>query len=173
MFVELIPLLAGRTVMIMLAREDEKSIRVCMIPKKANPDEDPVLTTPLTHISTPEGLGHACQGEIPRPPSRARNDMRERKALGKLRRVPHATGQHAGPSQSRNGGRGQGCARRSQPQGGREAEGEVIVVHADYIGLCSARSRNCVISDSGFQKLWCAARLMLAELSPTITKPAT
>lgn len=114
MFVELMPLLAGRTVMIAAARENEKTIRICVIPKKTSAHENPVLTTTLTYTGTPEALGRAYQGEIPRPPSRARNDMRERKALGKLRRVPHATGQHAGPSQSRNGGRGQGCARRSQ-----------------------------------------------------------
>ena len=32
MFVELMPLLAGRTVMITVTREDEKTVRVCAIP---------------------------------------------------------------------------------------------------------------------------------------------
>jgi hypothetical protein len=34
MFFELMPMLAGRTVMITVAREDHKAVRVCIIPKK-------------------------------------------------------------------------------------------------------------------------------------------
>ena len=56
MFVELMPLLAGRTVMITVAREDDKAIRVCIIPKKAKEDENPALTTPLSYTGTPEEL---------------------------------------------------------------------------------------------------------------------
>ncbi len=56
MFVELMPLLAGRTVMITGAREDEKSDRVCIIPKKTKEDEIPALTTPLTYAGTPDEL---------------------------------------------------------------------------------------------------------------------
>ena len=56
MFVELMPLLAGRTVMITVAREDEKSLRVNVIPKKAKEDENPALTTPLSYTGTPEEL---------------------------------------------------------------------------------------------------------------------
>ncbi len=56
MFVELMPLIAGRTVMITVAREDEKTLRVNVIPKKAKEDENPALTTPLSYTGTPEEL---------------------------------------------------------------------------------------------------------------------
>lgn len=56
MFVELMPLLAGRTVMITVAREDEKALRVNVIPKKVKEDENPALTTPLSYTGTPEEL---------------------------------------------------------------------------------------------------------------------
>ena len=56
MFVELMPLLAGRTVMITVAREDEKTLRVNVIPKKSREDENPALTTPLSYTGTPEEL---------------------------------------------------------------------------------------------------------------------
>ena len=55
MFVELIPLLAGRTVMITVAREDDKTLRVNVIPKIKD-DENPALTTPLSYTGTPEEL---------------------------------------------------------------------------------------------------------------------
>jgi PRTRC genetic system protein E len=55
-FVELMPLLAGRTVMITVAREDEKMLRVNVIPKKVKEDENPALTTPLSYTGTPEEL---------------------------------------------------------------------------------------------------------------------
>ena len=49
-------MLAGRTVMITVARDDDKAIRVCIIPKKAKDDENPALTTPLSYTGTPEEL---------------------------------------------------------------------------------------------------------------------
>jgi PRTRC genetic system protein E len=55
-FVELMPMLAGRTVMITVAREDDKAVRVCIIPKKGKDDENPALTTPLSYTGTPEEL---------------------------------------------------------------------------------------------------------------------
>jgi PRTRC genetic system protein E len=55
-FVELMPLLAGRTVLITVAREDDKTLRVCVIPKKAKEDDNPALTTPLSYTGTPEEL---------------------------------------------------------------------------------------------------------------------
>jgi len=55
MFVELMPMLAGRTVMITVARENEKALRVCVIPK-AKENENPALTTPLSYTGTPEEL---------------------------------------------------------------------------------------------------------------------
>ena len=56
MFVELMPMLAGRTVMITVAREDDKTLRVNVIPKKVKDDENPALTTPLSYHGTPEEL---------------------------------------------------------------------------------------------------------------------
>lgn len=56
MFVELMPLLAGRTVMITVAREDDKMLRVNVIPAKSGADENPALTTPLSYTGTPEEL---------------------------------------------------------------------------------------------------------------------
>lgn len=55
MFVELMPLLAGRTVLITVARVDDKTLRVNVIPHgKAN--ENPALSTPLTYTGSPEEL---------------------------------------------------------------------------------------------------------------------
>jgi PRTRC genetic system protein E len=56
MFVELIPLLAGRTVLITVAKVDDKTLRVNLIPDLAKPDDNPALTTPLTCTGTPEEL---------------------------------------------------------------------------------------------------------------------
>jgi PRTRC genetic system protein E len=55
-FVELMPLLAGRTVLITVAREDEKMVRVNFIPRKMKEDDNPALTTPLSYTGTPEEL---------------------------------------------------------------------------------------------------------------------
>ncbi len=56
MFVELMPLLAGRTVLITVAKVDAKTLRVNMIPTQAKADENPALTTPLTYTGSPEEL---------------------------------------------------------------------------------------------------------------------
>ena len=57
MFVELMPLLAGRTVMITVARENDKTLRVNVIPTtKTGEGENPALTTPLSYTGTPEEL---------------------------------------------------------------------------------------------------------------------
>jgi PRTRC genetic system protein E len=55
-FVELMPLLAGRTVLITVAKVDDKTLRVNFIPTQAKPDENPALTTPLTYTGLPEEL---------------------------------------------------------------------------------------------------------------------
>jgi len=56
-FVELMPLLAGRTVMITVARTDDKTLRVNVIPTtKSGENENPALTTPLSYTGTPEEL---------------------------------------------------------------------------------------------------------------------
>lgn len=57
MFVELMPLLADRTVMITVAREDDKMLRVNVIPTtKPGSTENPALTTPLSYTGAPEEL---------------------------------------------------------------------------------------------------------------------
>ena len=56
MFVELMPLLAGRTVMITVAREDDKTIRLHVIPKKWKADDNAALSIPLSYTGTPEEL---------------------------------------------------------------------------------------------------------------------
>ena len=56
MFVELMPLLAGRTVLITAAKVDDKTLRVNVIPTQAKADENPALTTPLTYTGSPEEL---------------------------------------------------------------------------------------------------------------------
>jgi PRTRC genetic system protein E len=55
-FVELMPMLAGRTVMITVAREDDKTLRLHIIPKKMKDDENPALSMPLSYTGTPEEL---------------------------------------------------------------------------------------------------------------------
>ena len=56
MFVELMPLLAGRTVMITVARVDDRTLRVNVIPTKKSEDENAALTTPLSYTGAPEDL---------------------------------------------------------------------------------------------------------------------
>jgi len=56
MFVELMPLLASRTVLITVAKVDDKTLRVNVIPTQAKADEDPALSTPLTYTGRPEEL---------------------------------------------------------------------------------------------------------------------
>ena len=47
MFVELMPLLAGRTVLITVANMDDKTLHVNVIPH-GKADDNPALNTPLT-----------------------------------------------------------------------------------------------------------------------------
>jgi PRTRC genetic system protein E len=56
LFVELMPLLAGRTVLITVAQVDDKTLRVNVIPTQAKADENRALTTPLTYTGSPEEL---------------------------------------------------------------------------------------------------------------------
>ena len=57
MFVELMPLFVGRTVMITVSREDDKTLRVNVIPTtKSGENKNPALTTPLSYTGTPEEL---------------------------------------------------------------------------------------------------------------------
>jgi PRTRC genetic system protein E len=54
-FVELMPLLKQRTLLITVARVDEK-LKVNVIPAKGKEGEDQALTTPLTYAGTAEEL---------------------------------------------------------------------------------------------------------------------
>ena len=55
MFIELMPLLKQRTLLITVARIDEK-LKVNIIPAKAKEGEDEALTTPLSYTGSPEEL---------------------------------------------------------------------------------------------------------------------
>jgi len=55
-FIELMPVLAGRTVLITVAKVDDKNLRVNVIPAQAKADENLALTTPLTFTGSPEEL---------------------------------------------------------------------------------------------------------------------
>jgi len=54
-FVELMPLLAGRTVLITVPKVDDKTLRVNVIPH-GKADDNPALSTPLTYTGSPEEL---------------------------------------------------------------------------------------------------------------------
>ena len=81
MFVELMPLLAGRAVLITLAKADDKALRVNVIPAQAKADENPALSTPLTYTGATEGFaarecGLGARGQAglaTRPVDRVRN----------------------------------------------------------------------------------------------------
>ena len=55
MFVELMPLLQQRSLLITVARIDEK-LKVNVIPARVKDGEDQALTTPLSYIGSPEEL---------------------------------------------------------------------------------------------------------------------
>lgn len=55
MFVELMPLLKDRTLLLTIARVGEK-VKVNVIPAKAREGEDQALTTPLSYTASPEEL---------------------------------------------------------------------------------------------------------------------
>jgi PRTRC genetic system protein E len=55
MFVELMPLLAGRTVLVTVAKVDDKTLRVNVIPH-GKADDNPALSTPLSYTGPPEEL---------------------------------------------------------------------------------------------------------------------
>ena len=56
MFVELMPLLANRTVLITVAKVDDKTLRLNVIPALPKADDNPALSTPLTYTGSPEEL---------------------------------------------------------------------------------------------------------------------
>src|SRR5258708_1517999 len=64
-FVELMPLLKQRTLLITVARVEEK-LKVNVIPARAKEEEDQALTTPLSFAGSPEELD-AERGSDPQP----------------------------------------------------------------------------------------------------------
>jgi PRTRC genetic system protein E len=55
-FVQLMPLLADRTVMVIVAKADEQHLNLSVVPKRMKEDENATLTTPLCCTGTPEEL---------------------------------------------------------------------------------------------------------------------
>jgi PRTRC genetic system protein E len=66
MFVELLPILRNRSVMLTLALVGDKSIRVNVIPKRLKESDsgDDALTTPLTVTGTPDELDREFAGQL-------------------------------------------------------------------------------------------------------------
>ena len=64
MFTELMPLLAGRTVLITVARESDTTIRVNVCPKRTTESENAALSTPLSFVGTPEELDRDFAREL-------------------------------------------------------------------------------------------------------------
>lgn len=64
MFTELMPLLAQRTVLITVARENDTTLRVNVLPKRLSDSENSALTTPLSFSGTPEELDRDFAREL-------------------------------------------------------------------------------------------------------------
>src|ERR1700728_191434 len=66
MFVELLPILRNRSVMLTLALVNDKAIRVNVIPKRLKEGDsgDDALTTPLTVTGTPDELEREFAGQL-------------------------------------------------------------------------------------------------------------
>ena len=66
MFVELLPILKNRSVMLTLALVNDKAIRVNVIPKRLKESDsgDDALTTPLTVTGTPDELDREFAGQL-------------------------------------------------------------------------------------------------------------
>jgi PRTRC genetic system protein E len=83
-FVELMPLLAGRTELITVAKVDDHTLRVNVIPAQAKANENPALTTPLTCTGLPEELdaqlGKHLAGYV-QTHQQAANTLAEAKAI--------------------------------------------------------------------------------------------
>lgn len=67
MFRELMPILEGRTVMLTLARIDDATMRVCIIPKRLKEDAgENALCTPLTVTGTADELDRDFAAQVSR-----------------------------------------------------------------------------------------------------------
>ncbi len=64
MFIELMPLLAERTVLITVARESDTTVRATVIPKRTSEGENTALSTPLSFVGTPEEVDRDLAKEL-------------------------------------------------------------------------------------------------------------
>ena len=64
MFTEIMPLLAGRTVLITVARESDTTIRATVVPKRISENDNAALSTPLSFVGTPEELDRDFAKEL-------------------------------------------------------------------------------------------------------------
>lgn len=55
-FVQLMPMLAGRTLMLIVSKADDQHLTLSVVPKRMKEGENPALTTPLCCTGTPEEL---------------------------------------------------------------------------------------------------------------------
>ena len=63
-FIELFPMLNDRTVMMIVAKADDKHLTVSVVPKRVKDDENTALTTPLCCTGTPEELDRELPAQV-------------------------------------------------------------------------------------------------------------
>jgi PRTRC genetic system protein E len=63
-FVQLMPLLADRTLMVIVSRADEQHLTLSVVPKRMKDGENTALTTPLCCTGTPEELDRHLPGQL-------------------------------------------------------------------------------------------------------------
>ena len=108
MFIELMPLLGERTVMLIVARIDQNRIRVNVIPTRKREDENAALCAPLSFSGTPEEVDGAMArnlGVYVEENLRLQHTLEEAKAEMAPRRRPHVsrpTGKQVRPQSKRN-----------------------------------------------------------------------
>lgn len=92
MFVELMPLLGERTVMITVSRLNHKSIRVNFIPSRKKEDENAALATPLSLSGTAEELDRELGSNLA---SYVEENLRLQSTLGEAKAEMEAAGKAA------------------------------------------------------------------------------
>ena len=63
-FAQLMPLLADRTLMVIVAKADDQHLTVSVVPKRTKDSENPALATPLCCTGTPEELDRDLPGHL-------------------------------------------------------------------------------------------------------------
>jgi PRTRC genetic system protein E len=63
-FIELFPMLNDRTIMMIVAKADDKHLTVSVVPKRVKDDENAALTTPLCCTGTPEELDRELPAQV-------------------------------------------------------------------------------------------------------------